>query len=56
MDMTSKMASRLLTALVYAQIALCFAGAASVLMRDRADAPQMATEGTQQQAGAAVSL
>jgi len=42
MDMKSNVAAGVLTALVYAQVALCFAGAATVLLRDRIEAQHVA--------------
>lgn len=42
--MTSRPASRILAALVYAQVLLCLAGVASVLVRHNADQPQLAKE------------
>lgn len=41
--MKSNVASGVLTALVYVQIMLCFAGAATVLLRDRVDAQHVAS-------------
>ena len=40
--MKSNVAAGVLTALVYAQVALCFAGAATVLLRDRIEAQHVA--------------
>lgn len=37
-------ASGVLTALVYVQVMLCFAGAATVLLRDRAEPQNVASE------------
>ena len=41
--MKSNLAAGVLTALVYAQVILCFAGVATVLLRNRADAQQHIT-------------
>jgi hypothetical protein len=37
--MRAPIARNVLAGLIYAQVALCFAGAATVLMRDRGDVP-----------------
>ncbi|WP_165816145.1 hypothetical protein [Kumtagia ephedrae] len=42
--MNSKLASGVLTALIYVQVVLCFAGAATVLLRDRVSAQNVAAE------------
>ena len=42
--MKSNLAAGILSALVYAQIVLCFAGAATVFMRDRAEPQNVASE------------
>jgi hypothetical protein len=44
LDMNSKLASGVLTALIYVQVVLCFAGAATVLLRDRVSAQNVAAE------------
>jgi hypothetical protein len=41
--MKSNLATGVLTALVYTQVILCFAGVATVLLRDRADTQQHIT-------------
>ena len=50
--MTSKPASRILTALIYTQVLLCLAGVASVLVRHGVQ-PQVATEATLEGSGPA---
>jgi hypothetical protein len=42
--MKSNVASGVLTALIYVQVLLCFAGAATVLLRDRPEPQSMASE------------
>ena len=42
--MKSNLAARILTALVYAQVVLCFAGAATVLLRDRIEPQHVAID------------
>ena len=51
MMMTSRPASRILTALVYAQLILCVAGVASVLLRHGGEAPQMANDSAIEESG-----
>jgi hypothetical protein len=42
--MKSNIASGVLTALIYAQVLLCFAGAATVLWRERVQSQNVASE------------
>jgi hypothetical protein len=51
--MTSRPASRILTVLVYAQVLLCLAGVASVLVRHGVVPSQVATEATVEGSGPA---
>ncbi|MDQ6432778.1 hypothetical protein RB623_01770 [Mesorhizobium sp. LHD-90] len=55
--MKTNVASGVLTALIYAQVVLCFAGAVTVLMRDRDASPQhVASEAEAPAASAGVRL
>jgi hypothetical protein len=54
--MKTNIASGVLTALIYAQIALCFAGAATVLLRADVQPQHMASETETPSASAGVRL
>lgn len=54
--MKTNIASGVLTALIYAQVVLCFAGAATVLLRDHAQPQHVASETERPAASAGVRL
>lgn len=54
--MKTNIASGVLTALIYAQVVLCFAGAATVLLRDRVQPQHVASETEAPTAAAGVRL
>lgn len=54
--MKTNIASGVLTALIYAQVMLCFAGAATVLLRDRVQPQHVASETEIPAASAGVRL
>lgn len=54
--MKTNFASGVLTALIYAQVVLCFAGAATVLLRDRVQLQHVASETETPAASAGVRL
>jgi len=54
--MKSNVASGVLTALIYVQVILCFAGAATVLLRDRPYAQSIAAETAAPAPAAAIRL